>query len=618
MGNRPFIGSIQRTLAEAMKAREDLAWQLKKLETDRAVFSKHLERFVEDIDAANRITENNRSIAKSRLALDKAIGAWELFETITDSLEQTFLDVYRTARDALPTHFGLSFDLSSPARALLSTQAMIAARPLDAKRIASQSIIYGAQLAQDIAELKVGIINEDLDFGTTSVRSRIAELEALYRELFSNLRDIDLTAQALDSALAEYQNEVVNGATIMAERETFRKRAAAVIQGARTRDVAFRAFRTESLEQYKTLFDQAARYVYLAAQAYDYETGQIGTASGRDFLKGILATRALGIVGPNGTPQFGGAGSGDPGLSSYLAKLQGDWSVAKGRLGINNPDTYGTVFSLRRELFRLPYKEDGSEEAHTAWQDRLRACLVKDLRTDPVIAAHALPLSNPTGLAQPGFVIDFPTDIETGLNFFGNALNAGDSAYSSASFSTKISNVGVVFKGYLGMNPYANGSTGIPSAPAHNSPDALAATPYVYLIPAGADTFRTPPLNGAPVRIREWNVMDHAMPLPYDIGSGGFGQNTQWTAATSLTETFFLPRKHQPFRASDNAGLFFTPGLQDYTNRRLIGRSVWNTNWKLVIPAQPLLANPQEGIERFIRSVKDIKLFLKTYSHSGN
>lgn len=58
--------------------------------------------------------------------------------------------------------------------------------------------------------------------------------------------------------------------------------------------------------------------------------------------------------------------------------------------------------------------------------------------------------------------------------------------------------------------------------------------------------------------------------------------------------------------------------MQDYTNRRLIGRSVWNTNWKLVIPAQTLLANPQEGIERFIRSVKDIKLFLKTYSHSGN
>lgn len=494
---------------------------------------------------------------------------------------------------------------------------MLATRATDVKRIASQSIIYGAELAQSVAELKVRIINEDLDYDG-AVRNAVADLEASYLELFSTMRDVDLTVQALDAGLASYQNELVNGATILAERETFRKRAAAVIQGARTRDVTFRAFRTESLEQYKILFDQAARYVFLAAKAYDYETGQLDSTSGQDFLKGILATRALGLVGAGGEPQFGGSGSGDPGLSSYLAKLQADWNVAKGRLGINNPDTYGTVFSLRRELFNLPYLEDGSAEDHNAWQDRLRSCLVKDLRTDPVIAAHALPTSNPTGLAQPGFVIDFSSVIESGLNFFGNPLAAGDSAYSSASFSTKINSVGIVFQGYLGMNPSVSGNTGIPAAPTHSSPDALSATPYVYLIPGGADSFRTPPLNGAPVKVREWNVLDHAMPLPYDIGGGGFGQNTQWTAETSLTESFFTPRKHQPFRASDNSAIFFTPGLQDYTNRRLIGRSVWNTNWKLVIPAQTLLANPQDGIERFIRSVKDIKLFLKTYSHSGN
>jgi hypothetical protein len=617
MGVRPFIGSIQRALAETMQARENLAWQLKKVEQQRAVFSRKLQRFAEDINALNRITENNRSIAKSRLALDKAIGAWEILDKILERSAYNAGDTFDAAAKSLPTVVGLANDVTSAARGALAASAIIAQGISDAKSIAAQSVIYAAELAQDIAELKVAIINSDLDYGIT-VRAYATDIEASYLELFSTMRDIDLTVEALDAGLAAYQNELINGATIMAERETFRKRAAAVIQGARTRDVAFRAFRTESLEQYKILFDQAARYVFLAAKAYDYETGQLDTNAGRDFLKGILATRALGLVGADGEPQFGGSGNGDPGLSSYLAKLQADWSVAKGRLGINNPDTYGTVFSLRRELFNLPYLEDGSTEDHTAWQDRLRASLVKDLRTDPVIAAHALPTSNPTGLAQPGFVIDFSSVIESGLNFFGNPLGAGDSAYSSASFSTKINSVGVVFQGYLGMNPYANGNTGVPTAPTHNSPDALAATPYVYLIPGGADTFRTPPLNGAAVRTREWNVMDHAMPLPYDIGSSGFGQNTQWTAATSLSETFFLPRKHQPFRASDNAGLFFVPGLQDYTNRRLIGRSVWNTNWKLVIPAQPLLANPQEGIERFIRSVKDIKLFLKTYSHSGN
>ena len=55
-----------------------------------------------------------------------------------------------------------------------------------------------------------------------------------------------------------------------------------------------------------------------------------------------------------------------------------------------------------------------------------------------------------------------------------------------------------------------------------------------------------------------------------------------------------------------------------YTNRRLIGRSVWNTQWKVVIPGYTLLNDPNEGLDRFIRTVKDVKLHFVTYSFSGN
>ena len=108
------------------------------------------------------------------------------------------------------------------------------------------------------------------------------------------------------------------------------------------------------------------------------------------------------------------------------------------------------------------------------------------------------------------------------------------------------------------------------------------------------------------------------MPLPFDIGRSGFGPNTSWTGSKSLSEPFFLPRKHQPFRAVSDPTLFCSTIPAEFTNRRLIGRSVWNMNWELVIPAQTLLANPGDRIERFIRSVKDIKLFMRTYSHAGN
>jgi len=55
-----------------------------------------------------------------------------------------------------------------------------------------------------------------------------------------------------------------------------------------------------------------------------------------------------------------------------------------------------------------------------------------------------------------------------------------------------------------------------------------------------------------------------------------------------------------------------------FTNTRLIGRSVWNTRWKLVIPGYKLLHDPNEGLDRFVNTVKDIKLHYVTYSYSGN
>jgi hypothetical protein len=45
---------------------------------------------------------------------------------------------------------------------------------------------------------------------------------------------------------------------------------------------------------------------------------------------------------------------------------------------------------------------------------------------------------------------------------------------------------------------------------------------------------------------------------------------------------------------------------------------VWNTRWKLVIPAYTLLEDEQQGLDNFAATVKDIQLFLRTYSHSGN
>lgn len=132
---------------------------------------------------------------------------------------------------------------------------------------------------------------------------------------------------------------------------------------------------------------------------------------------------------------------------------------------------------------------------------------------------------------------------------------------------------------------------------------------------------RTPPL-GDESQLRGWNVQDVTIPLPFNIGASEHSSKAFYNSADSLSEPLFDVRKHQAFRpvsteavyAGDNGRLWGS----EFTNSRLIGRSVWNTRWKIVIPGQALLADPDEGLSRFIDTVEDIKLHLETYSYSGN
>jgi hypothetical protein len=52
---------------------------------------------------------------------------------------------------------------------------------------------------------------------------------------------------------------------------------------------------------------------------------------------------------------------------------------------------------------------------------------------------------------------------------------------------------------------------------------------------------------------------------------------------------------------------------------RLIGRSIWNTKWMLIIPAGGLGGSTlDEGLRRFVNSVSDISIEFRTYSYGGN
>jgi hypothetical protein len=189
-------------------------------------------------------------------------------------------------------------------------------------------------------------------------------------------------------------------------------------------------------------------------------------------------------------------------------------------------------------------------------------------------------------------------------------LAGGDNAYDASHASTKIRSVGVWFTDY----DTASGGGA-----------AMGNAPRVFLVPLGVDIQRSP--TGGASQTRAYTVFDQAIPLPYDLGGADMDAPDWSPLVDSLQEPFGQIRRFASFRAYHDSG-DFDPS-ETINNGRLIGRSVWNTEWMLIIPGRTLLSDPDEGLQRFIygalvdgkrdgNSVKDIKIYFQTYSISGN
>lgn len=633
VGTRRSPGKIQQAISERIAAHQALSKALAAAETAQGNLEKSIRVFNSRVETDDAITETERGLRISEDVVKSVNLASEILDMVLQATEEAASDAAAAVKSGIPTSFiaGLASggDVTSAARAAVEASKTAAKAGINAKIIANQAVSKSLTVAEEIAAgwVRFERIENTLQYNQ-QLREQVASIGGQIGNLSGALRTINQRLRALDDAERNYRALVAKGDRIREEREIFRRNSASIIQGFRTRDAAFRIFRNEKLERYKTLFDLAARYTYLAAQAYDYETGLLDTETGRAFVERIIGARALGVMS-GGEPQFAGSNTGDPGLSSVLAEMKADWSVLKGRLGFNNPDTYGTTFSLRGENFRIRSGEAGQAN----WRQLLERHWVADIRSDPDVRRHALE-SGSAGVAEPGLIIPFSTLIESGRNFFGRDLLAGDSNFSPSSFATKVFAVGVALPGYIGMTDPSTNSTDINSSGAFSPddpdaawlhPDALAATPYLYLIPVGEDSMRSPPL-GDSQGIRSWNVQDVAVPLPFNVGASEFSSLQWWRSPEFLTEEFFGVRKHQAFRPVSGADVFSlnlygSSGYLEptpFTNNRLIGRSVWNSEWKLVIPGSSLLNNPNEGLRRFIRTVKDIQLHMITYSYSGN
>ena len=632
-GKRLSPGKLQESVENIILAHGELKYAL---ESHLALKYK-LDRCLELLDgevALHQLYRNSqlrRNISSSVIDNIKAYA--KVWNDAHDIVKEAVEDQAEVIKEALPvaTIIGLAAggDLTSPARAAVEGAGDGIKHVLNLSKLVRLAAQTTFERVWAEANKWHSFYVLDVAGWEQSERSLIFPVDMMFTQLQLSLHSINENIRKFDAAQNQYRALIAQGNRLQQEREIFRQRTAALIQGYRTRDAAFRIFRNEKLERYKTLFDLAAQYAFLAAQAYDYETGLLGTSQGKQFLNRIVSARALGVVN-NGEPQYAGSNTGDPGLSSALAEMRADWQVLKGRLGFNNPDAYGTTVSLRTENHRILPGTDGTQN----WRDLLQSGRRAHLLADPDIRRYCMQLDSGDGLPVPGIVLEFSTTIADKHNLFGKPLAAGDHHFDPSSFATKIFGVGVAFEGYIGMdNPSANSSAVTtaggtsPTDPGINflDPKGLSATPYVYLIPVGLDSMRSPPLGDVSV-VRTWSVDDITVPMPFNIGDSSFSTKQLWQSSDSLSEPLFGVRKHQAFRPVSTTSAFnqdifgFTGQItpSQFTNRRLIGRSVWNSKWKLVIPGNRLLNDSNEGLDRFIQTVKDVKLHFVTYSYSGN
>ena len=587
-GKRRAPGEIQMSLSGLIQAHANYQRALTELEGQLGVMAASMDILEAKYGVFKHQIEVKDSASGTVKDLNTAMTVLFGIQKALNLAGVTIKNGFLAAAEGMPKIIGFSSDLTSIPRSgflIAGGVGMAICRVAeDVLAVVERGLGVGKEHTLMARDRKLFI--DDARF---EVQQMVKELECMESDARAKLQEIYMLREVIHQALGRYQAALAQGERLLTERELFRKRTAAIVQDYRYQDMGFRIFRNDAVQKYRATFDLAARYAYLAATAYDYETNLLGSDgnSGSIFLTDIVKQRSPGVI-MGDKPVVGKRGLADP-----LARFSQNFDVYKGQLGFNNPQIETNRFSLRRELFRI---KDTSDQV---WRDELQKWRVDNLLDFPPFKRFCRPFADESRGAQPGIVIPFSTEVLFGYNFFGWPLGGGDSAYDPTNFATKVRSVGIWFSGY--------DSTG------------LSSTPRIYLIQVGADVLRSPSADG--FATREWDVVDQKLPAPFLVGESDLKAETWIPINDTLSGQLSETRRFSSFRAyPDNqaSSEAETIAAESTMDSRLIGRSVWNTQWMLIIPGGTLFADPDAGLDAFINNVSDIKLFFQTYSYSGN
>ncbi|MGB2984774.1 MAG: right-handed parallel beta-helix repeat-containing protein, partial [Phycisphaerae bacterium] len=587
--SRPEPGEIQFVRAELLQgvARYEQALLNYELSIDQIEDQVYLLRDLYDL--------NDDVLAAMIAGRDEQL---RLNTLITDA--RSTADTSRTAAriasriaeagaEALPTVFlaGLASggDFTSIPRSALWTAGVIASEITGGIADSAENDAISYQNEKELVALNQEITITGLQ-ATYQESQQALALKQMIRSLAAAHLELHTLEEVIHQATGRYHAAVGSGVRLLEQRTAFRYRTADEISEHRYRDMAFRVFRNDAVQKYRAQFDLAARYAFLTAKAYDYETNLLdgSSLSGRHFLQSLVRERSLGVVN-GGIPLVGN------GLAGDLAEMAANFDVLRTELGINSRDRFQRTFSLRWELYRIP----NSVSYDHLWRDTLTSSVIADLNALDVYQLHCQPLL-PVRENEPAIVIPFGTTVSHGLNLFGWD-SVGDEILPADRYAIKIHSVRV------GL------------AQSYASPPLNRAV-HAYLVPTGMDIMRVP-TDGS---IREWTVLDQGLPVPFPISESELQQPDWMPWDTLVGGSAEMVYRHRTPTLTARPVTDETVDL----SYKLTGRSIWNSQWYLIIPGSELMGeDPVQGIDLLINGengtgVRDIKLTFECYGYSGD
>jgi hypothetical protein len=249
----------------------------------------------------------------------------------------------------LPKVAGFATDFTSAARGAIQLAGAVMAEAYTQDADRESLVELDHQQASQMMQAQTNIVLTSLR-SELPIQQQLKQLEHIVRQEVSQRFELYTMQEAMQQASGRYMAALAEGQRLVEDRSRFERQTAAEIQSMRYKDMAFRIFRNDALQKYRAQFDLAARYVYLAAKAYDYETTFLSSAedAGQALLTKIIRERLIGHI------QQGSSETGE-GLADPLTRIfQNFRDNIKGKLGFNNPQKETNRFSLRWELFRIP------------------------------------------------------------------------------------------------------------------------------------------------------------------------------------------------------------------------------------------------------------------------